>query len=115
QQDYSALYNALSWRTYPEVLEDAGVSWKVYNPDAPDFAAPLLNDNYLLFFKNYYSNPTLAQKAFGAQAYPADLIADIQAGTLPQVSGVLTPFVETEPPPAPIRWGEFAVGQALQA
>ena len=115
QQDYASLYNALSWRTYPEVLEDAGVSWKVYNPDPPDFAAPLLNDNYLLFFKQYYSNPTLSQKAFGSQVYPADLIADIQNGTLPQVSWVLTPFVETEHPPAPIRWGEFGVGQALQA
>ena len=28
-----------SWQTMPEVLQDAGVSWKVYNPLRPDLSA----------------------------------------------------------------------------
>lgn len=47
--------------------------------------------------------------------YPANFIADCAAGTLPAVSWVLAPFLETEHPPTPLVWGEFAVGQALQA
>src|SRR5438067_5046107 len=45
QQDYLNLYGSCSWRTMPEVLQDAGISWKFYNP--PDTSVPTLNDNYL--------------------------------------------------------------------
>jgi len=113
QQEYAKLYAALSWRTMPEVLEDAGVSWKFYNP--PDSSAPVLDDNYLYFFKQYYTNPALALKGLGSQAAPADFVADCIAGTLPAVSWINSPFLFTEHPPTPIGWGEFAVARVLAA
>src|SRR5438309_1210201 len=58
QQDYLNLYGSCSWRTMPEVLQDAGISWKFYNP--PDTSIPTLNDNYLYLFKQFLTNPALA-------------------------------------------------------
>jgi len=113
QQEYAKLYAALSWRTMPEVLEDAGISWKFYNP--PDSSVPVLDDNYLYFFKQYYTNPALAQKGLGSQGAPADFLADCAAGTLPAVSWINSPFLFTEHPPTPIGWGEYAVAQILSA
>jgi phospholipase C len=115
QQDYLNLIGALTFKTYPEVLQDNGISWKVYNPNPVEQTVQLLNNNYLIFFKNFTTNPALAERAFGAQAFPADFLVDLNAGTLPQVSWICAPFVETEHPPTPITWGEFAVGQVLQA
>ena len=97
------------------MLEDAGISWKVYNPTPVDLLTPVLNDNYLEFFKQYTTNPTLALKAFASLDYPIDFQNDCASGKLPAVSWVLAPFVESEHPPTPLRWGEFAVGQALAA
>jgi len=113
QQEYAKLYAALSWRTMPEVLEDAGVSWKFYNP--PDSSVPVLDDNYLYFFKQYYTNPALATKGLGSQTAPVDFLADCIAGTLPAVSWINSPFLLTEHPPTPIGWGQFSVAQILAA
>ncbi len=64
------IYSA-SWDTIPEVLEDAGVSWKVYNP-AGGISTPaifekhgILSDAILPYFSQY-KNPSSAlyQKAF---------------------------------------------------
>jgi phospholipase C len=113
QQEYAKLYAALSWRTMPEVLEDAGISWKFYNP--PDSSVPTLDDNYLYFFRQYYTNPALAQKGLGSQTSPAEFLTDCAAGTLPAVSWINSPFLFTEHPPTPIGWGEDAVAQILSA
>ena len=113
QQDYLKLYNSLSWRTMPEVLQDAGISWKFYNP--PDTPAPLLNDNYLFFFKQFFSNPALAGPAFSSLTSPNDFAADCASGQLPAVSWVNVQFVWTEHPPTPVLWGQYAVNQVLDA
>jgi phospholipase C len=113
EQDYAKLYGALSWRTMPEVLQDAGISWKFYNP--PDTAVPLLDDNYLGFFKQFVTNPALAVGAFGSQLAPNDFALDCAANRLPAVSWINVQFLWTEHPPTPLGWGEFAVSQVLNA
>jgi len=113
QQDYLKLYNSLSWRTMPEVLRDAGVSWKFYNP--PDTSVPTLNDNYLYLFKQFYSDPSLTAPAFSSQASPNDFAADCAAGQLPSVSWINVQFLWTEHPPTPPLWGQYAVNQVLAA
>jgi phospholipase C len=113
QQDYLNLYGTLSWRTMPEVLQDAGISWKFYNP--PDTSVPTLNDNYLYFFKQFLTNPALAGPAFSSQTSPDDFAADCAAGQLPTVSWVNVQFLWTEHPPTPVLWGEYAVSQVLNA
>jgi len=88
-------FNTLSWTTMPEQLQARGISWKVYGSADGDFG-----DNVLPYFKQYWSNPTLAAKALSPQ-WPADFNADVAAGTLPQVSWILAPLVSSEHPRRP--------------
>jgi len=56
----------------------------------------------------------LYQNAF-TPTYPADFVADIEAGTLPSVSWVYAPPQHDEHPPAPSNTGARVTGQILQA
>ncbi|MBJ7608924.1 MAG: phospholipase [Candidatus Dormibacteraeota bacterium] len=100
---------SFTWRTMPEQLEAKGITWKVYT----DPTSNTIN-NVLAYFKAYQTNPTLAAKAFGS-AYPADFAADVLAGTLPQVSWVISNAVEDEHPPDPISLGETYTSQLITA
>ncbi|MHB8681775.1 MAG: phospholipase C [Acidimicrobiales bacterium] len=97
----------LGWKTMPEALDDAKVSWKVYG----DPTAQALF-NVLPYFKQYESNATLAANTYGPQ-YPAGFAADVAAGTLPQVSWILPPAANCEHPAAPPEYGEYLVSQIL--
>jgi len=109
------------WTTVPELLEDKGVSWKVYQPSNADIATmgakaadyaqlssyPIWNpenydptsptvmftsDNVLLYFKQYMDPAsTLYQKTF-VPTYPAQFYNDVQSGNLPSVSWIVPPL-----------------------
>jgi phospholipase C len=104
-------YGKYTWKTMPEVLQEAGVSWKVY--ESPENLSPV-SDYVLPYFKAYQENPQLAANAFG-HTFPGDFQADCAAGTLPQVSWVLAPVLDSEHPPTPPIWGEWATAQTLNA
>jgi phospholipase C len=105
--DRASKFGSYTWTTMPERLSAKGITWKVYaNPDGN------FGDNVLNYFKNYYTDPQLAANAF-APTFPGEFQADCAAGTLPQVSWVLAPLVQTEHPPAPVTWGEVAVSQII--
>ncbi len=96
---------SVDWPTMPEVLEDAGVSWKVYNPPGPlyDVSMPgalAVTDSVMAYFKQF-SNPgsTLYDKAFN-YTFPDDFTADIRNGTLPKVSWLI-PMVGHDEHPRP--------------
>ena len=95
-----------SWETYPERLEEVGVSWKVYSEASS-------NNNVLPYFKAY-SDPAspLAQKGL-LPVWPADFAADVAASALPQVSWVLAPMYFDEHPPAPPTFGTWFISQTL--
>lgn len=110
-----------TWTSAPEVLEDKGISWKVYQPSNADLAsmgarasmysqlasypiwAPsnydpnspsvmFTSDNVLLYFKAYQDDTTtLHQKAFGP-TFPAEFSNDVKNGTLPAVSWIIPPL-----------------------
>jgi phospholipase C len=101
------LYGRFTWRTYPEQLQAAGVTWKVYATPDGDYG-----DNVLPYFKAYQENAQLAANAL-APTFPAEFLADCAAGTLPQVSWVLASLVESEHPPAPVTYGEVALAEVL--
>jgi phospholipase C len=119
-EDTDAIWSA-SWPTMPEVLEDAGVSWKVYNPEG-DLYTPaffeqhglLVGDAILPYFSQY-KNPSspLYQKAFLPQ-YPTDFASDVASGNLPAVSWILPPDGYDEHPPAPPALGEWFTSQVIQ-
>jgi phospholipase C len=113
-------FGSIGWKTMPEALNGAGgpknpltaasgVSWKVYG----DPTAQLLF-NVLPYFKQYQSDAQLAANAFAWQ-YPANFLADVAAGTLPQVSWLLPPANACEHPAAPPSQGEDLVYQVLTA
>jgi phospholipase C len=104
-------YGTLTWTTMPEQLLDAGVTWKVYNdPTGLALLSPLP------YFKAYTEETTrglqLQQQAI-APNYPADFVADVAAGTLPQVSWIHGPVTQCEHPATAPQWGENLVQDVL--
>jgi phospholipase C len=108
------------WSTYPERLERAGISWKVYQDIGLGLTAegswgwtgdqPYIGnygDNSLLYFHQYQNagpgNP-LADKAkvgtnVAKQGTFFDMFrADVESGTLPQVSWIVAPEAYSEHP-----------------
>jgi phospholipase C len=111
---------SLRWPTMPERLQDAGVSWKIYQSTAEVLGyveSPSNNANNVLAYFEAYGDKSspLYQKAF-LPTFPGDLLADVVAGTLPAVSWVLFEGVlETdEHPSAPVEYGEHSVSQLVQ-
>ena len=88
-----------SWRTMPQNLSDAGISWKVYrNKTLGAVVSSLTFGNLVNYFKQ-----TPAQNAdstrFGlTPTYPASFVADVLANKLPQVSWVIPNVLECEHP-----------------
>jgi phospholipase C len=125
------------WSTYPELLEKAGVSWKIYQDigeglDAEHFwgwtgDAPYIGnygDNSLLYFHQYQNAPDsspLAQKArTGTNIAKSGTLFDIfkqdvLSNQLPQVSWVVAPESYTEHPNWPANYGAWYVSQILDA
>ena len=113
---YNALTNGAvttgyTWMTYAERLQDAGVSWQVYQNEEVEFYAL----NSLLGFKSFRdanaaSVPTVSpartprQQALyekGIKTRDLDLLkADVIAGTLPQVSWICATSSGSEHPGA---------------
>jgi phospholipase C len=102
-------YGKFTWKTYPEALQDAGISWKVYStPDGDE------GDGVLHYFKAYEENAELKAKAF-TPSFPAEFKADCEAGSLPQVSWILCSLTDSEHPPAPVTNGEAVLAECLDA
>jgi phospholipase C len=100
-------FGTLSWTTMPEQLQARGISWKVYGDPDGNFG-----DNVLPYFKQYQSNPILAANGL-TPTYPGTFQADVLAGTLPQVSWILAPLIDSEHPPAPELYGEWVAANVL--
>ena len=125
-----------SWPTMPEVLTDAGVSWKVYNPYGFNYVpgdggiSMELCKNVLMYFEQYRQskNPTLFQNAFGYHGQPVprsnpgftspggrnDFAHDVHHGQLPAVSWIVAPDGYDEHPPAPASLGEWYTSRVLK-
>jgi phospholipase C len=131
-----------TWTTMQELLEDAGISWKVYSPSnagvsgkyaslaqyptwSPALYNPIANpevmaatDHVLPYF-TAFRNPlsSLYQKAF-TPTFPNDFVADVNSGSLPSVSWLIPPLGFDEHPssaPANGMWFTSLVLEALTA
>lgn len=110
---------SVSWATVPELLEDAGVSWKTYTPPGEGFDPSLperdFGDAILQYFTQYKSKSSaLFQKAF-LPTFPRDFAHDVATGTLPQVSWIIPPDGYDEHPPAPPAYGAWFINRVLGA
>ena len=124
------------WTTYPERLERAGVSWKIYQDtgvglDAdggwgwtPDAYIGNYGDNSLLYFDRYrsaapgsplYRKARTGTSAIHGQGFFDILTADVKADRLPEVSWVVAPEAFTEHPNWPANYGAWYVSKVLDA
>lgn len=124
------------WTTYPERLEQAGVSWKIYqdigdglNADGSwgwieDAYRGNYGDNSLLYFNQYRNaspgNPLYDKARTGTNAKAGDglfdhLRADVKSGNLPQISWIAAPEAFTEHSNFPSNYGAWYISQVLDA
>jgi phospholipase C len=125
-----------SWSSFPEVLEAAGISWKVYQDigtgldaaggwgNTSDAYIGNYGDNSLLFFNQYRNalpGSALYEKArTGTNAAVSGTLfdnfrRDVLDGTLPQVSWVVAPEAYSEHPNWPANYGAYYVSEILNA
>ncbi|WP_034088044.1 phosphocholine-specific phospholipase C [Streptacidiphilus albus] len=113
--------SGLKWQTYAETLQNAGVSWKVYQNASDNFG-----DNALAYFSQFANASTssaLYQQGMGSVPStgntPVDIAnaiaADAKAGTLPQVSWVVASQLYSEHPDGPPENGAYFVNLVFQA
>jgi phospholipase C len=125
-----------SWQTYPELLQAAGISWKIYQDQGAGLDAAHFwgfgsdayignyGDNSLLYFLQYQNAPDnspLAQRArTGTNVRQSggffDTLAnDVKTGQLPSVSWIVAPEAYTEHPAWPAGWGAWYTAGVLNA
>ncbi|PBC59939.1 phospholipase C, phosphocholine-specific [Streptomyces sp. Tue6028] len=124
------------WTTYPERLEAAGVSWKIYQDvgdglDAngswgwiPDAYRGNYGDNSLLYFNQYrnaqpgdplYDKARTGTDARKGEGFFDQLKGDVKGGKLPQISWIVAPEAFTEHPNWPANYGAWYIAQVLDA
>jgi phospholipase C len=146
----SPLGHYLAWESFPEVLDKAGVTWKVYQDlggatFAPDFGdggatddfSGNFTDNSLLYFAQYAASspgsslfdngctgtsistnqPAATAPASAWKEWALGLFdqfkADVQNGTLPQVSWLVAPAGYTEHSDWPVDYGAWYISQVF--
>ncbi len=123
------------WSTFPEVLQGAGISWKIYQDMGTGLNAQgswgwtedayigNYGDNSLLYFNQYRNaqpgNPLYDRARTGTNVanggtYFDVLKTDVQNNTLPQVSWIVAPEAYSEHPNWPANYGAWYVDQVLQ-
>src|SRR6202795_1476651 len=111
----AAIYGRLTYTTIPEQLQTRGISWKVYSSPDETLLAGILSDNVLSYFKNFQDPASvLHQNAFGPQ-FPADFLADVVSGNLPQVSWLVGSVLTSDHPPSPSSFGENILSLIVSA
>jgi phospholipase C len=128
-----------TWPTMQEVLQDAGVPWKVYSPSNVGLSAPYLelvsqptwdpalynpignpevmvaSDHVLPYF-SAFRNPLspLYTKAF-TPTFPNDFVADVASGGLPSVSWIIPALGFDDHPSSSPNQGQYFVSLVLNA
>jgi phospholipase C len=127
------------WSTYPEKLQAAGITWKIYQDkgdglDGPNNwgwsdAHPYVGnygDNSLLYFHQYQNAAPGSPLFVGARSgtdvehepgttFFDQLEADVRGGRLPQVSWIVAPESYTEHGNWPPNFGAWYVSRMLDA
>src|SRR5947209_7914846 len=98
---------SLEWPTIVDVLDAHKVSWKCYNLGIGT-GTSLEDFNVLVYFKRWQNDPRLN---FTEEDYRKDL----NAGTLPQVSFLITESLISEHPPADIQMGQHSMSEVINA
>ena len=103
-------YGVLDYPCILDLLDAAGVTWKVYNLGGVDTLSYGLGDNVFLFFKRYANDRRL-------RGLTRDYLNDAARGTLPNVSFMIPSFINhlDEHPPANVQTGMALQQQTITA
>jgi phospholipase C len=88
------LPRTFAWETYPERLERAGISWRVYH-DLDDFGCNVLK--YFVQYRNIEPRSPLFQSALRNRPL-YELLYDLRTGNIPQVTWIIAPSNLSEHP-----------------
>jgi phospholipase C len=105
---YTYQGTAFTWPTIPDVLESAGISWRIYQDPNDNWTGAMHGGLAFANFRNARPGSALYEK--GMSHWSLDqLKLDAQTGGLPQVSWVLPPKLESEhpAPSSPLQGAEF--------
>jgi phospholipase C len=105
--------NVFSWKTYPEALQEAGVSWKAYTSNEVPIVSGAVLSSMLGAFKNFQDRNSELYKRGIAPTFPASFKADVKNNTLPAVSWVIPGLLECEHPALPPALGAQGILQVL--
>ncbi|GAB2564461.1 phospholipase C, phosphocholine-specific [Dyella jejuensis] len=125
-----------AWTTYPELLQKAGVSWKLYQDAGTGLDAAgswgwtddayigNYGDNALLYFLSYrnaqpgsplYEGARTGTNVAAGGTLFDRLRSDVLGNTLAQVSWIVAPEAYSEHPNWPANYGAWYVSQVLDA
>ncbi|MET3133848.1 phospholipase C [Oxalobacteraceae bacterium GrIS 1.11] len=104
-------YGSLTWQTYPEALQAAGVSWRTYQ-EVDNY-----DDDALAWFKQFQNLPSNSPLYINGvqKRVLADFQRDVMQDTLPAVSWIVAPAAKSEHPSGSPNVGVDYVNQYLQA
>ncbi|HYL42962.1 MAG TPA: alkaline phosphatase family protein [Ktedonobacteraceae bacterium] len=98
---------SLDWPAIVDLLDAHKITWKCYNLGIGT-GTSLEDFNVLIYFKHWQKDPRLN---FTEDDYQADL----RAGTLPQVSFLITEYLVSEHPPADIQMVQLKMAEVINA
>jgi phospholipase C len=102
---------AYSWETYPERLERAGISWRIYH-DLDDYGCNVCK--YFTQFQQARPASGLFDSAMRNRPF-YELLWDLKTGNIPQVTWIVPPSTESEHPDYLPAAGEHHTHRLLQA
>lgn len=105
---YTYAGNALDWPTIPEVLEQAGIDWRIYQDPNDNWTGAMHGGLAFRGFRECRPGDALYER--GMRHHSLDRLAeDVRKGTLPSVSWILPPKEWSEHPSAstPIEGAEY--------
>jgi phospholipase C len=106
---YTYAGSALTWPTIPDVLETAGISWRIYQDPNDNWTGAMHGGLAFESFRMCRAGTPLYEK--GMRYWSLEQLAeDARKGELPQVSWVLPPmrWSEHPGPSSPVQGAEFA-------
>ena len=99
QPGYTYQGDALPWRTLPELLEQAGVSWKIYQHPNDNWSGVMHGGLPFEGFRSAKPGSPLYRKGMSEYSL-RDLAEDVKRDALPSVSWILPTPLESEHPGA---------------
>ena len=104
----SISHGSLNWPTIVDLLDAQQITWKCYNIGLGSTTNSLEVFNTLIFFSKWQNDPRI-------KFTETDYYNDLQAGTLPQVSFIITEGNVSEHPPQSILLGQQKMAQVTNA